>query len=158
VETIKLDGRNFHGVTEALAAIQDDYVLTQLQRSGVLGLLTHTTALSDEQREERAIETQARIVESGRKYKLLAGLLTEEGKTWTREDADKNAARFAAITDAEEKLIMGREVLRHVALFFRYETPSSQTFQSSSTQSDADHVTENAAPETLETSPSLSVP
>jgi len=97
-----LDGRKFHGVTDAMASVQDDYIMTQLRRSGATDVLMGIEASTDEERAARSREMFDRIVESGRKYRLLAGLLIEEGKTWNQEEAEKNAARFAAITDTEE--------------------------------------------------------
>jgi hypothetical protein len=158
METIKLDGRNFHGITEALAAIQDDFILTQLRRSGALEMLGELETLSDEQKLERRGEVFTRIVESGRKYKLLAGLLTEEGKTWNQGEAETNAKRFAAIIDTEEKLTMNREVVRHVALFFLFVGESSKTSPKSSNQNTEDLVTASAEAATSGNSPSSFAP
>jgi hypothetical protein len=153
---MKLDEREFHGITEAMTAVQDDYVLTQLERSGAMEMLSQLKGLSQEQRAERSVEAFRRLRESGRKYKLLAGLLTEEGHTWTQTEADTNAARFAAITKTEEKLAMNSEVMRHIALFFRFEGESSETSQKSSSPNGADRDTANAEAPISEASPSLS--
>ena len=113
-----LDGRKFHGVTEAMTSVQDDYIMTQLRRSGATDVLLGMDGLQEEERRARSREMFDRIVESGRKYKLLAGLLIEEGKTWNQAEAEKNAERFAGITAMEEKLTMNREIMRHVQFFF----------------------------------------
>jgi hypothetical protein len=155
---MKLDGRKFHGVTDAMTSVQDDYIMTQLRRSGATDVLLGIEASTDEERRARSREMFDRILESGRKYRLLAGLLIEEGKTWNQEEAEKNAARFAAIIDTEEKLTMNREVMRHVQFFFRPETESLKTSPNSSNQSSEVPVTASAEGATSEISRSSSAP
>jgi hypothetical protein len=155
---LTLDGRKFHGVTDAMASVQDDFIMTQLRRSGATDVLIGMEASTEEERRARSREMFDRIMESGRKYKLLAGLLIEEGKTWNQEEAERNAARFAAITDTEEKLTMNREIMRHVQFFFRPETESLKTSPNSSNQSSEVPATASAEAVTSETSPSSSAP
>ena len=149
METIKIDGREFHGITEAMTASQDDFILAQLRRSGAMdvlaGLPKDATA---DQRNAASDEMFNRIVESGRKYKLLAGLLTEEGKKWTQASAEANAEQFAELTGTEDKVTMSGAVMRHVVLFFQFGAASSTTSATSSSQSDAAPPSENVAAET----------
>ena len=154
METITIDGRQFHGITEAMTARQDDFILAQLRRSGSMDVFAALTKdATKEQKEAASDEMFNRIVESGRKYKLLAGLLTEEGKKWTQADAEANALRFEEVTNTEDKLTMNREVMRHVVLFFRFGAEFSTTSPNSSSQSDAAPVRqESAAVETSATS------
>lgn len=136
-ETIKLDGREFRGITQALSASQDDYILVLLQRSGATELLSKIPKNADlEERAKRAGQLTTAVLESGLQHRLLAGFLTETGKKWTREEADRNAARFAEITDGEEKLAMHRRLIGFIVSFFPSGEPSSMTSPNSSSQSE----------------------
>jgi hypothetical protein len=135
-ETITLDGRRFQGITQALTAAQDDWILVILRRSGTLDLLSKVPKnATDQERGERADELVTTVLESGRNHHLLAGLLTEPGKKWTREEAERNAARFADITDAAEKLAMHKFLVQFIVGFFQSGEPSSMTSPNSSNPS-----------------------
>ena len=69
-------------------------------------------------KEQIAIDLVTQILASGRKSYILAGCLTEDGKVWSRADADANAARFAEITDAREKTAMQSYLVDFVRRFF----------------------------------------
>jgi hypothetical protein len=132
-ETITLDGRTFQGITQALTAAQDDYVLVILRRSGALDLISKVPKnATDQERAKHADELVTAVLESGRNHHLLAGLLTEPGKKWTREDAERNAARFADITDATEKIAMHKYLVHFIVGFFPSGEPSSMTSPNSS--------------------------
>src|SRR5690348_9806844 len=108
--TLKLDGREFRGVTESLTAAQDDYLLGYLRRSGATEILAaedQDKGATTESRHARAQQLLTEILLSGYKFHILAGCLTEPGKKWSRREADRNAAIFAEITDPEEKVRMG---------------------------------------------------
>jgi hypothetical protein len=111
--TIKLDGREFHGIT--LTTNQDDYIIGHLSLSGALEVLGDV----DEKRapKKRYQDLLTRILLSGRKQHILAGMLTEVGKKWTRAEADRNAAAFAEITDEDEKTTIHAAILRFVLSF-----------------------------------------
>lgn len=166
-DTFKLDGREFRGITESLTASQDDYLLGYLRRSGVTEIL----AAGDEQessRHARAEQLLTQILLSGYKFHILAACLTEidgaaqvpgeaslgrKVKKWSRAEADRNAAIFAEITDAEEKLRMGAGIVGLVLSFFAYGAKSSETSQKSSSQSETDLPTGSADQGTSEISP-----
>jgi hypothetical protein len=151
--TITIGGRQFHGIIEAMTGRQDDFILTQLRRSGAMDVLAALPKdATDEQRNAASDEMFNRIVESGRKYKLLAGLLTEEGKKWTQASAEANAEQFAELTGTEDKVTMSGAVMRHVVLFFQFGAASSTTSPNSSSQNVAAPLTESAAVETSATS------
>jgi hypothetical protein len=153
-ETIKLDGREFRPIDQALAAAQDDYILVILRRSGALELLTKIpkdASLAD--RALRAGELVTIVLESGLNHRLLAGMLTEVGKKWTREEAERNAARFAEITDGEEKLTMHRRLVGFIVSFFPSGEPSSMTSPNSSSQSETAPATTSAEAATSAASP-----
>ena len=117
-ETITLDGRTFQGITQALAAHQDNYILAHLRLAGAVDVFSNGVQRTKEQRAE---ELLTQILLSGKSCHILAGCLTEEGKAWNRAEADANAARFAAITDVAEKTAMNSFIVRFVIGFFLLE-------------------------------------
>jgi hypothetical protein len=151
METITLDGRNFRSITQALTASQDAYILAHLRAGGCIEILSDLDGVKRTQ-EQRAADLLTQILMSGRTHHILAGILTEEGKAWTRKDADANAERFAAITDAGEKTLMRSSIVSFVIGFFSLGAPSSETSQKSSSRSAKVPPTKNVAPSTSETS------
>lgn len=147
LESITLDGRKFFGISQALTANQDDYLLAHLRLAGAIEVLSDLDGVA-RTKEQRAEDLLTRILLSGRTHHILAGCLTEEGKTWNRKDADENAARFAALTDTEEKLAMRKAIVEFVIGFFMLGEPSSGISQKSSSRSGRVHPTKNAAPQT----------
>jgi hypothetical protein len=154
METIKLDGREFRGITQSLSARQDDFILVELRQSGAMEILAAMPKDATPERRDAASDAMFnKILDSGRKYRLLAGLLTEESKTWTHGEADRNAERFGDITDTDEKVTMSRELMRLVVLFFRFGAESSTTSPNSSSPSAAAPNTGSAEVETSATLP-----
>jgi hypothetical protein len=151
LETIKLDGRKFQGVSQSLTANQDDYILAHLRLAGAIEVLSDLDGVK-RTHEKRAEDLLTRILLSGRTHHILAGCLTEEGKVWNRTEADANAARFASITDVAEKTAMRNSIVQFVIGFFTLGEPSSETSQKSSSRSAKVPPTKNAAPATSETS------
>jgi hypothetical protein len=143
METITLDGRKFHGVTQAsdgsdLTASRSDYIIAHLR---LAGRVPHD--LDGDKRGtviERADALLTQILLAGRAAYILAGSMTEEGKVWCRSAADANAERFAAITDAGERAVMRNELVAFVVSF----CSASETSRSAEVP-----PTENAAPSTL---------
>jgi len=115
--TITLDGRKFTGITQALTANQDDYILAHLRLAGAIEVLSDLDGVK-RTKEQRAEDLLTQILLSGRTQHVLAGCLTEDGKVWTREEANANAARFAGITDIEEKTAMRSSIVKFVIGFF----------------------------------------
>jgi hypothetical protein len=151
LESITLDGRKFRSITQALTASQDDYILAHVRAAGAVEILSELDGVRRSP-EKRAEELLTRILLSGQTHHILAGCLTEEGKVWNRKDADVNAARFAAITDIDEKTVMRKEIVGFVVGFFSSGQPSSTTSPRSSSRSEKVPPTKNAAPSTSETS------
>jgi len=151
-ETIKLDGREFVGITQSLTSNQDDYVTGHLRRSGANDVLTGGDGKKRTD-EERANELLTYILLSGHKHQILAGCLTEVGKKWTREEADRNAQIFGDITSFEEKTLMRTATVRFVVGFFQSGEPSSTSSPKSSSHRGKAHRIASADPATLETSP-----
>jgi hypothetical protein len=150
---IKLDGREFESVTQVLTARQQDFVTVNLRLSGASEILA-TNKPSDDvpTRASKAEAVVNRILESGRKYKLLAGLLTEKGKTWKREDAERNAEIFAESRDLDEQKRMNEHLLDFVLVFFRFGEVSSTTSPTFSTPTAKDPDTSSAEQPTSEIS------
>jgi hypothetical protein len=150
-ESIKLDGRQFAGISQSLTANQDDYILAHLRLAGAIEVLSDIDG-KQRTKEQRAEDLLTQILLSGRTHHILAGCLTEVGKTWGRAEADANAARFAGITDVEEKTAMRTSIVKFVIGFFTLGEPSSETSRKSSSRSAKVPPTKNAAPSTSGTS------
>lgn len=151
-ETITLDGRRFIGTTQQLTANQDDYILAHLRLAGAIEVLGDLDGKT-RQREKRAEELLTQIMLTGRTYHILAGCLAEAGKPWSRPEADANAARFAAITDTDEKNLMRASIVRFVIGFFSLGEPSSETSRKSSSRTAKVPLTKSADPKTSEILP-----
>ena len=123
---IKLAGREFQSISQALTANQDDYLVAHLRLAGVLEVLADLGLEKPRNDKERAEYLLTRILLSGRKHFILAGCLTEKGKVWSRPEADRNAEIFAQITDTAEKRAMSMAVVRFVSGFFTSGETSSQ--------------------------------
>lgn len=151
LDTITLDGRKFAGISQSLTANQDDYLLAHLRLAGAIEVLSDLDGVK-RSKEKRAEDLLTQILLSGRTHHILAGCLTEEGKTWSRAEADANAARFAGITDVAEKIAMRQSIVKFVIGFFTLGAPSSETSRKSSNRSAKVPPTKNAAPPSSETS------
>jgi hypothetical protein len=132
-----LDGRNFTCPGSArFTADQEDYVLGHLRLAGAVEII-HDLDGVNRTEEKRAEDLLTHILLSGRSQHILAGCLTEEGKTWSRREADANAARFAAITDVSEKTEMQKLIVTFVVeLFIVRETLSDVSRKSSRRSTD----------------------
>lgn len=129
-KVVTIGGRKFHGVTQELSAGQDDYLFGHLREAGALELLDAGRA--GNQPELTTEDLLTRIMISGRSPHVLAGCLTEIGKPWTFEDAARNAAIFAAITNPADKAIMRAEIVGFVIGFFQFATAYAETSRKSS--------------------------
>lgn len=156
-ETFTLDGRKFAGISQALTANQDDYIHAHLRLAGAIGVLSDLDPLICKQcgiesipsggkcpacggplkrtKDERAEDLLTQILLSGRTHHILAGCLTEEGKTWNRKEADANAVRFGALTDIADKTAMRSSIVGFVIGFFSLGAESSETSRKSSSRS-----------------------
>jgi hypothetical protein len=151
METITLDGRKFHSISQDLSANQDDYILAHLRLAGAIEVLNDLDG-KKRSKEKRAEDLLTQILLSGRTHNILAGCLTEDEKVWNRQDADANAARFAAITDIDEKTEMRQSIVRFVIGFFSLGEPSSEISPKSSSRSAKVPRTKSAAAATSGTS------
>jgi hypothetical protein len=150
-DTIILDGRKFQGVSQSLSANQDDYILAHLRLAGALEVLSDLDGVKRSPK-KRAEDLLTSIMLAGRTHRILAGCLTEEGKPWSRTDAERNAAIFSEITSTDEKVAMRSAIVAFVIGFFQLGELSSETSPKSLNQKGRGRDTGNAEPATSETS------
>ena len=151
---MQLDGREFEAIDQQITAAQNDYVTAYLRLAGAMDLLLGLDPKSTDADVNKLREkflTQIRI--AGLKSKVLAGCLTEKGKRWSRDEADRNAAIFDQITEPSEQATMTQGLVGVVLGFFPYAGRSSETSPKSSSPSDEVQSTENGAPAISATSP-----
>lgn len=144
LDTITLDGRKFTGIAQSLTANQDDYIIAHLRLSGAIEILSDLDGVK-RTKEKRAEDLLTQILLSGRTHHILAGCLTEDGKVWSRPEADRNAARFSAVTDPGEKDAMRSSIVKFVIGFFSLGEPSSEISRKSSSRSGKVPRTKSAA-------------
>ena len=114
METITLDGRKFRSSLPGGPGLasQYDYLIEYLSAAGAFVVLNDLDGVKRTP-VQRAKDLFTQILLAGKDH-ILAGYLTEEGKVWNRKDADANAERFAAITDAIEKVEMQKSMAMFV--------------------------------------------
>lgn len=140
-KTIHLDDREFIGLTQQMSAAQEDYVAIILSDAGAMPTIAEISrakpdVADDAKRTKLADDLRLKIVRKGMTFKLLAGLLTEQGKKWRQEDAVRNAERFGDITNPEEKALMRDQLITLVFAFFPSGEASSTTSPKSSNPSE----------------------
>jgi hypothetical protein len=150
MDTLKLEGREFEGISQNLTANQDDYILAHLRLSGAMDILADIGGMRTP--EKKAEELLTQILLSGRSSYILAGCLVEAGKKWNRADAEKNAAAFREITDDAEKKTMRAAIVQVVIGFFQLGEKSAQSSPKSSNRHAKGSPTASAAPWTSATS------
>jgi len=144
-KTITLDGRKFGGEARGEeTADQFEYVERHL-RTALASEISDDPEGVTRTKERSAAHLVTQILLSGRSCYILAGCLTEEGRTWNRADADANAARFSQITDAEEKITMRLCIVEYVYGFRFRDADSSGTSRKPSSRSATARPAKNAA-------------
>lgn len=112
---MKLDGREFSGLDRLITAAQNDYLVGHLRLAGSLEVVEALGPKPTELAIDNArIDLVTKIFASGQKSFILAGLLTEDGKKWSRLEADRNAARFDETTDPADLELMTSLIVRAV--------------------------------------------
>jgi len=151
--TVNIDGREFEGTTQQITAAQNDYIIGQLRAAGALEVLAQMDPQNSEEAIGKArVELVTRIFLSGRKSRILAGVLTEVGKRWTRVEADRNAERFDDVTDPQDLERMTAAVVRVVIDFFASVGKSSASSPRSLNRNVADAPNPSAEAENSESS------
>jgi hypothetical protein len=151
IEPITLDGRKFSGVPQTVSSVQYDYIQAHLRLAGAIEILGDLDGVS-RTTEKRSEDLLTQILLRGQKALILAGCLTEEGKVWSRAEADRNAVRFDAITDPEEIRAMTSRIVQFIIHFFELGEASSATSPKSLSRSATVPRTKNAARSTSGTS------
>jgi hypothetical protein len=165
-EVIQLDGRDFLSVDQGLTMAQSDFVLVLLDEIGVEHpgadgkIETAADLIAKRARGDKSTDLAQRllhkILKSGRTSELLAGLLTEQGKKWTRREAIRNGEIFAEITDKNAQVTMRSVIVSFVIGFFQSGEALSTTSPKSSGPKEKDPVTTSAEAATSANSPESS--
>jgi hypothetical protein len=160
-EVIRLDERDFVSVDQGLTMAQNDYVLVLLEEIGSEEGETAYDIVARIARKDKSPNLGQRllrtILKSGRASELLAGLLTEQGKRWTRREALRNAEIFAEIRDNVAQVAMRGALVSFVIGFFQFGPKSSQTSPKSSSPNEKVPGTTNGEVAISESSPGSSV-
>ena len=98
VAPIVVAGRKFHPAFKTTFE-QDFFVIDLVSESGVQKL----AIAKDEKLEKIAEEVILTAYRSGNLFRLLAGMVVEEGKKWTVKSAEDNAIFFSELTDPDDK-------------------------------------------------------
>ena len=109
---VVLGGRIFR-VAQDTTARQDDWVLCATADARLEDL---ALAPPDGTDLERTITLAA--IRSGCADRILAGVLVEEGATWTADSAEQNATAFGALTSDIDKRTRRRVLVAALARFF----------------------------------------
>lgn len=112
--TITIRGITFVPLQESTL----DHDAYTLEHARAAGLLTAVTRREGQTDEDLSRDVLSRIFESGRTCQLLAAVLAEQGKEWSREAAEANAALFTAVTDPGEKALLRDALVQLVLAFF----------------------------------------
>ena len=129
------DGRKFK-ITEATTSRQDMWVMTRLDRAG-LEVIAATYNTPDKL-DVMATKCVEAAYESGTLYEILAGILVEDGKKWTRESALANANYFGELTNPADKAAIQGPIVSILMLYFASGLASTETsLKSSETGSEA---------------------
>ena len=144
--TTMLDGRQFTAIWHArFTANQEDYVTGHLRLAGAVEIL-HDLDGEKRTEEQRAEALHTQILLSGRTPYILAGCLTEEGTTWNRMEADRNAERFGEIIDVSEKLALQKLLVTFIAELLIVRERLSNVSQKPSGESADVHSEPNVVP------------
>jgi hypothetical protein len=115
--SVKIAGREFQISSQSVTAQQDDYVLGHLRAAGVVDVAGDGDFDTKRIPRQRYDDLLTAIYLSGRKYQILAGVLAEVGKKWTRDEAERNAAVFSQVADLADKKTMQTAIVKFVIGF-----------------------------------------
>jgi hypothetical protein len=110
---------------------QDMYLWDALSSANLDSLIQHFDEVSkDLNSMGRQVVLQA--YKSGALFRVLGGVLEEEGKAWTPAEAEANAIFFENLTDPEDKAAIRGQMVAVILHFFVSEAGLRATFQKSS--------------------------
>lgn len=108
-----LEGRKFIPVEDTTFE-QDLWIMAHVRNAHLIDIrLTEVTAMTD-----LAEDVLMRAYTSGKLFLILAGILTEEDKVWSPDEAVKNATFFSQLKDQESKTNLQAAVVGVLARFF----------------------------------------
>lgn len=113
------------------STFRHDGYLTDIVERGALGGLVDR-AQRGEDFPAAALAAMGELYRRGVLFDLLGGLVTEVGTPWSPAGAQRNADRFAELTDPEEKGILARILMETLAGFFGSGVTSNATSDPSS--------------------------
>jgi hypothetical protein len=118
------DGRKFK-ITEATSSRQDMWVMTRLDQAGLEVIAaTYNTPDKLDVLAQKCVEA---AYENGTLYEILAGILVEDGKKWTRENALANAEYFGELTNKNDKAALHGPLASILVLYFASGLASTLT-------------------------------
>ncbi len=118
------------------------YLISQIRKSGLKPIEVYQTIADPEQ---RAMAILADVYDSGNAFTLLAGLLVEDGKRWSKDRARDNAALFE---EADGDGLNALSQTLNVTLLALFSSGSS----SATTSPRSSSLSTTAAPSAPETS------
>lgn len=128
--TIVLSGRKFHS-TKGTTLEQDIYV-TDLVHDAGLQVLAEKFQKENKDIADVAQEVVLTAFRSGKLFRLLGAVLTEEGKEWGKESAEQNARFFSKLTDQKDKEALRGSIVAVILGFFVSGLLASTTSKTSS--------------------------
>lgn len=127
---VRLDGRKFIDGLRTVSSTQYDYIQAHIRLAGGAAIVADLDGVKRTPA-ERAELLFTQILLRGQKTSVLAGFLVEDGKVWTRAEADRNAVRFDAITDPDEIRSMSALILDFITHYFELGELSPESSQKS---------------------------
>lgn len=112
-EPIKVQDRVFHPATRTTFA-QDMYVMSLVSNSKLEGLSEISGADLNKLAEKILLDAYA----SGNLFRILAGMVVEEGQKWTEKTSEENALFFSELTDPVDKEALHDAIAGVILSFF----------------------------------------
>lgn len=151
------DGRVFR-ISEGTTSRQDMWVMSRLDKAGLEKIAA--TYNTPEHLDEMAQKLVFAAYENGTLYEILAGLLVEDGKKWTIENAKANAEYFANLTNSADKQALQGPIVSILMLYFASGLVSNMTSLKSmeTEESPTSPVASSESPSSAIRSPASSFP
>lgn len=129
---VTVGGRHFY-VTRDTTYEQDMYVMSVMRKAGLEKLAAEFDMTNVEGFDEVAQSLVVTAFENGQLFRMLGGILEEDGFEWTPEEADENAIFFSQLRDKEDKEALRGSMVAAILGFFVNGLLSSRTSPNSST-------------------------
>jgi hypothetical protein len=96
----------------------DIWLMREAREAGITDVAVGASSTQSDEPEAIVARVLARALEGDHMVRLLAGFLVEDGATWSRESAVRNAEFFANLTDPADKEQLQALFLAWLARFF----------------------------------------